>query len=108
MAAIGCDRWLRSLASLSERELASMLCLSATELAYRHRSGIQETLQRMVGLPDPFEVTIDAQSGSQTLRLTMAGRMWEGVTGRRSFGQSNAFSSRSKRSKRSSTASQSA
>lgn len=76
------ERWMRALAAMPEVEVVSMLTIGVTELAYRHRCTIDEILQRIQGLPDPFEPTVDAKSGAETARKTTAGACWEAVTGR--------------------------
>ena len=77
------DRWMRSMSSMPEAEVVSLLTLAATELAYRHRSTCAEIFSRALGLPDPWELKIDARSHVPMPKLTLAGAIWESMTGRR-------------------------
>lgn len=83
MATVRQDRWMQSLSSLSERDLLSMFYLSITELSYRHRCSGAAIVERFGFLPDPFVVERDAASGEDRLQLSVAGRIWQIVTGRR-------------------------
>lgn len=76
------ERWMRALAAMPEVEVVSMLTIGVTELAYRHRCTVAEIVERVQGLPDPFEVVEDAKSHAKVARKTMAGAIWESVTGR--------------------------
>ena len=100
---VGEDRWLRSMSSFSEGDLSAMLLLALQELAYRHRTSTADLLARLGALPEPWRLTIDAQSGAEKLTLTLAGQLWEGVTGRKRFARSSACSSLSSRLSSSST-----
>ena len=90
------------MASFTERDLGTMVTLGLMEMAYRRRKSVQELASSLAGIPELWETSIDAQSGAQTLRQTIAGRVWQLATGR-SVSVSSVCSSRSRASSGSSS-----
>lgn len=78
------DTLLRMLGRLPDHEVASMLTLAATEMAYRRRTSIADVASLIDGL-DPFAPAEDPASHEVRPRLTLAGEVWERITGRRSL-----------------------
>ncbi len=78
---------LQAVAGMAEAELAALTYTSLVELAYRHRTSVADMATR-VEAPSPWEPRADAASGEVRPRLTLAGEIWERVTGRRATGLS--------------------
>lgn len=76
------DTLLRTFGTLPEAEVASMLLLAATELAYRRKTSIGDIASMIDGL-DPWEPREDPASHEVRPMLTLAGDVWERITGRR-------------------------
>lgn len=76
------DTLLRMFGRLSDAEVASMLVLAATEAAYRRKTSINDVATLIEGL-DPWDLREDPASHDVRPTLTLAGEVWEKITGRR-------------------------
>lgn len=76
------DTLMRTMARIPDAELASMLTIAATEMAYRRRTSIGDIASLIEGL-DPWTPVEDEASHEVRPALTLAGRVWEKITGRR-------------------------
>jgi len=84
---VNADVLLRSIAQLPDHQLASMLVLAVTETAYRHKTSIGDVASLIEGV-DPWAPAEDPASHEVRPKLTLAGEVWEKITGRRGLNRS--------------------
>ncbi|MNC91106.1 hypothetical protein D3C83_73020 [compost metagenome] len=76
------DQLLRVMAKVSDAELASMLTIASMEYAYRKKVAVSEVTAAIGGI-DPWTPAEHPTSHEVRMQLTVAGSVWESITGRR-------------------------